>query len=494
MLAVVVSRADAASTHIRDHLLEVTEWTEHTDSTRPDGEGGGTVYRTTAADDTNRPTRDDRPVVELREFDPLHLEIAGAADAFGAVDDGPTRVVELLVFASRHSGETGRLLTAHHTGNVGDAEFGGEDRSLARACPNAHGRVLDALAEHAPDEYEVGTECTHHGPSSVGAPSMFVEVGSGRPQWDDPDAARAVAQAILDLRGVAPDAPREDGSRRHLVGLGGGHYAPRFERIARETDWAVGHVAADWALEAMGDPADSEDVLEAAFAESAARRAVVDGDHPDVVAAVADLGYEVVSETWVRETTGVPLPLVEALEAAVATVGDGLRFGEPARSDGPARDGSDETASPADRDADRPPDFEVVTLPAELLAEARGIDREATRDAVEGATLAFETDQSGTRVRGRAAVTGEDSFDALVDDLAAILAASYDRVERTDGAVVAREEAFDPERARELGVPEGPKFGRLSAGSAVEVDGETVAPEDVHVERERRFPIPAGGE
>jgi len=38
---------------------------------------------------------------------------------------------------------------------------------------------------------------------------------------------------------------------------------------------------------------------------------------------------------------------------------------------------------------------------------------------------------------------------------------------------------FHPDRARELGVPEGPLFGKLHRGVAVEVDGRTIRPEDV---------------
>jgi len=447
MLGIVVSRADSASVHIGEHLRAVADWERETDESRPDGEGGGTVYRLDG--------------VELREFDPFHLELDRVAEAFGDID--------LLVFASRHSGETGQLLTAHHTGNFGPAEYGGEAGAFAAACPNAHSRVVEALSHHAPEGYEVGMECTHHGPTEVGVPSMFVEVGSDEPQWDDPDAARAVAKAILDLRGVGPLAPREDGIRRHVVGFGGGHYVPRFERIVRETDWAVGHIGADWGIDAMGDPEEHRNVLEAAFEASAADHAVLAEDRPDLEATVESLGYRVVGETFVRETTGVSLALVERIEDALGPISEGTRLGT--------------------RTGEFDSEFVTAELPAGLRDEAQGIDPDAAREAVESVAVAFETVEGGTRLGGRVALVDEGDRTAIVERFVEILESKYESVERTAETVIAHKREFDPEKARTLGISEGPAFGKLSAGQPVEVDGKTIEPDVVHVEREHRFQL-----
>ena len=457
MIGIVVSRADEASTHLGEQLRAVGEWTAHEDERRADGDGGGSYYTTEG--------------FELREFDTIHIELDDPAPAFSTPDN-----LDFIVFVSRHAGDTGRLLTAHVTGNFGPAEYGGDAGSFARAAPGAHKAVVEALSEHAPDNYEVGIECTHHGPTACSTPSMFVELGSGETQWQDAEAARAIAKAVLDLRGVAADH-RPDGLKppRHVVGFGGGHYTPRCERIATDTDWAVGHIGSDWQLDAMGDPAANRKVIDAAFAASAAELAVVDGEKPELERVIDELGYRVVSETWLRTVGTRPLAVVDAAEATLSPVAEGLRFGE--------------VVVDSDGDTDPAEAWTVVSLPDDLIAAANGIDADATVAAVAETTIAYETTEGATLPAGRALVADTAAFELLIDRLAGLLATDYESVEQTTEGVVCRDTGFDPAKAATLGVPEGPTFGRLAAGETVTVNGREITPESVESERTERFTV-----
>lgn len=448
MIGIVVSRADIASLNIGEHLLDLADWNEEHDGSLSDADGGGTVYR--LAD------------TELRVFDDLHIHLDDADRAFR--DRNSNADLDLLVFASRHAGETGPLLSTHVTGNFGPADYGGLDYSLAPAAPNAQATALKALTEHVPEDYTVGMEGTHHGPTEINTPSLFVELGSDEPQWNDPDGAQAVAQAILALRGVDPGSPRT------LIGFGGGHYVPRFERVIRETDWTVGHIGVDWALDAMGDPNEHRSLLREAFEQGGTEYALIDGDFPTLEGVIDDFGYRVVSETWARETTGVPLELVEQMEHEVRTVDDGLRFGEQAKGMNTAEN-----------------EFTIVDLPPELLSEANGIDRERTLAAVRAHTVAHTTDEGGTRLGDTVVLPRSADRNELISAFSTILETKYDTVERNENEIVAHETAFSPTLARKLGVPEGPAFGRLANGQRVEVDGTVVSPSDVREQRTHMF-------
>jgi len=419
MIAVVVSREDEASLTVRDALLGAADWTRHEPCGPWERE-----WRYDAADDG----------FVMVEKDGLHLHYDGVDDDLRSSFD-----VELVVFVSRHSGDTGPLLTAHHTGNFGGAEYGGEPRSLATPAPSATKHLLRYFDDNAPDGFGVCTEATHHGPSELNVPSVFAEVGSGPGEWERDDAARTVAGGVLSL-------PERDGPRTTVVGVGGGHYAPRFTRIALETDAAVGHIAADYAL-----PVDDE-VLHDAYGSSGADAVVLDGRGEG-----ADVPFPTVSEDYLRERAGVPDETVAAVKDVL-----GAPAGE-ARLTRRARQVVEDNAG------------EAAEFGAAVVREARNVSREATEEALESHALGYV--EEGGRLAGVA--VPPDGRRRLAEAVAGVL--SEEHAVSVDGdAVVVEREVFDAERARELGVEEGPEFGRLSSGEAVEVDGRTVTPDDVH--------------
>lgn len=435
MIGILASRADAASMNIARALVEL--------------ETGEPIE----GDLADRYRFDE---VELVVVDALHLDLV---DVDGHFNESP----EWIAVVSKHAGETGPLLTAHFPGNIGTADYGGSPESVPPACPRALTAYLQAITDHAPDGYAVGIESTHHGPTDSDVPLMFVEIGSDEPQWHDSDAALAVATAVLAVRQTPAT------SAQTLIGLGGGHYAPRFERVIRETDWDVGHIAPEWALGETNVQA-MRAVVAAMFTASDAEICLIDGEHPDLVTLVEDLGYRVVSERWLRATSQVDEAVLDALEEDLAPLGDGLVLGSEA--------------------IEGPETFDIVDLSPELLMECASIDLDRTIDTVETNTVAYVRGEDGAHPGGRLAIADMASLTDLIDELESILLDKYDSVSRGDDGLIATRRSFDPAAAAKLGVPQGPLFGRLESGESIEVDGRTIHPEEVIGEQRVTYALP----
>lgn len=139
---------------------------------------------------------------------------------------------EEVIVASRHESKTGKpTLTTHVSGEP-------SERELAIAAPSTVKAALMALFK-ARDElglpYDVSLEATHHGPTGLGVPVTFVEIGSSTEQWRDPKAGEAVARAIM----AAAESPT---GGPNAVGFGGAHYARRHTEAARKTKICMGHI------------------------------------------------------------------------------------------------------------------------------------------------------------------------------------------------------------------------------------------------------------
>jgi D-aminoacyl-tRNA deacylase len=150
---------------------------------------------------------------------------------------------EVVIFASKHRSESGlSTLTVHPLGNFSKAEFGGKARTLVPSNPammTEAMRILTQNAKKANLPYRISFEATHHGPY-LETPTFFIEIGSLEEQWRDEGAGEVLAETILELKN--PEYPV-------AIGVGGGHYAPRFTEVALAKKISFGHMIANYAIE-----------------------------------------------------------------------------------------------------------------------------------------------------------------------------------------------------------------------------------------------------
>jgi D-aminoacyl-tRNA deacylase len=154
---------------------------------------------------------------------------------------------EVFIFCSRHRAESGKpALLVHSTGNLGpEALFGGNPYKLSVSAPSLVSAALRRLAIEQVNrnlaEFDVSLEVTHHGPTSMSTPLVFIELGSSEEYWMHKEGARAVASAIMDCL-------KEPLSCESAIGFGGTHYANKFNRLVLEKGYAMGHIAPKYAL------------------------------------------------------------------------------------------------------------------------------------------------------------------------------------------------------------------------------------------------------
>jgi D-aminoacyl-tRNA deacylase len=153
---------------------------------------------------------------------------------------------QAYIFLSRHSAESGiASLTAHTTGNFSaEAKFGGAGRQLGKADPSLLKNYLIALSKRKDrvGGYNITMEATHHGPTSLQKPVLFVELGSSEEYWGDKKAAAVVGEALVE------SLTEKSIWSKVAIGFGGTHYPEKFTRMLIEEEYAFSFVAPKYSL------------------------------------------------------------------------------------------------------------------------------------------------------------------------------------------------------------------------------------------------------
>jgi D-aminoacyl-tRNA deacylase len=229
---IISSSYDPASINIRDRILEQSEWEEiNTFYNNP-------VYKNVDIKDIMLATINDRKIRHENLDKEIEKELKIKP--------------KQAIFISRHTSKSGApTLTTHPIGNYGDAQFGGKSKTLIKSSPKLMTELLRIIKKNAKEGklyHKVCFEVTHHGPY-LDIPTLFVEVGSNKEEWVKKKPASIIAKSVLDLLSMYQYEEDIKNKIPVLIGVGGGHYAPRFTDFALEKKIAFGHMIPSYQID-----------------------------------------------------------------------------------------------------------------------------------------------------------------------------------------------------------------------------------------------------
>ena len=195
--------------------------------------------------------------VDALLIDELHIWADGIDSEHESVTG--SIVDEVLVLSKHVSASETPALTLHAVGVPGEYPHGKKARSggiTGSAVPPSprFGELFRTMNRIAIElglekEYDLTMEATHHGPL-LETPTLYLEIGSTAEQWVDERAARVWSETISLCLGLSEGSTNTkwNGSGNVMIGLGGGHYAPRHKAVISSSEVWVGHILANYAI------------------------------------------------------------------------------------------------------------------------------------------------------------------------------------------------------------------------------------------------------
>jgi len=154
---------------------------------------------------------------------------------------------DMLIFASRHASKLGRpSFLVHTTGNwSGDIRYGGRKKELsigsALMLKAGYLSFLKYAERKVVNNFSIDLEVSHHGPTNLEKPLIFMELGSTPSEWHHNEGGIIAAHAIIESTIKFTELQRE-GSQKIGVGFGGTHYAPQFQKLIKKSDVAISYI------------------------------------------------------------------------------------------------------------------------------------------------------------------------------------------------------------------------------------------------------------
>ena len=265
----VCSEPDLPSANMKEALLSFHDWEDI---------GGDETHSYLQYGDT--------VMVTIPDMHIRHEDLDEEVEAFGI------KVDEIIVM-SKHSAKSGRAaLTVHPIGNYHENMYGGKADTLVKAAPALMTEALRLIVQKndMPDN-QLCFEVTHHGPF-LKKPTFYIEVGSEQTHWENKHAAEILAHVIEELE------PHEEYPT--MIGVGGGHYAPRFTEVALKFKANFGHMLPIYQMENRDD----EDIIRMVKMACEAtdtktvylhRKSMKKPEERRVAALIESAGFEIVS-------------------------------------------------------------------------------------------------------------------------------------------------------------------------------------------------------
>ena len=154
------------------------------------------------------------------------------------------------IFLSKHAAESGTLaLTCHSTGNFDIAKFGGNPKQIAIPFPSLQKTYLQNLWKKRNNflDFQITIEATHHGPTNLNKPCIFIEIGTTQKQWNDKELCNSVAQIVKQtIEQPLTNFP-------FAICFGGTHYSEKFTQQVINGKFALGTVVPKYAVELLNE-------------------------------------------------------------------------------------------------------------------------------------------------------------------------------------------------------------------------------------------------